>query len=90
MGIEIYEALGWMFVALAAIFALGLAGPLVRHYYPGPSTLPRRMAAPLIFSILAAACFTGIGLAALIFFVLLGLTLMIVRRWRLRNDKPAA
>ena len=78
-----------MFVALATIFALGLAGPLARHYYPGPTTFSRRVAAPLIFSVLAAACFTGIGLTALIFAVLLGLTLVIVRRWRLRNDKPA-
>ena len=90
MNVELYKVLGWMFVALTAIFALGIAGPLARQYYPGPSTLPRRLAAPLIFNILAMACFMGFGQAALIFTVLLGLTLVVSRRWRLRNDKPAA
>ena len=89
MNIDLYNVFGWMFLAIAAIFTLGIARPLARHYYPGRSTFPRRLAAPLIFGILAAMCFMGIGQAALIFAVLLGLTLVIIRRWGCRNDKPA-
>jgi hypothetical protein len=88
MNADLYKALGWMFVALAGIFALGMAKPFARYYYPGLPGFPRRLAAPLIFGILAAACFMGIGRAALIFVVLLGLTLAVIGRWRGRNDKP--
>ena len=89
MDMDLYLVFGWMFVALAGIFALGVARPFARYYYPVLPSFPRRLAAPLIFGILAAACFMGIGRAALIFVALFGLTLAVIRRWRCRNDKPA-
>lgn len=89
MNVEFYNPLGWMFVALATIFALGIIGPLTLRYYPGQTTLPHRLAAPVIFSVLAAACFAGIGKGALIFVASLGLALAIRRRWQLRNSRPA-
>jgi len=90
MNIDLYAAFGWIFVALAAIFALGMAKPFARYYYPDLPSFPRRLAAPLIFGVLAAACFMGIGRAVLIFVVLVGLTLVFIRRWRCRNNKLVA
>jgi hypothetical protein len=90
MKMDFYRFFGWMFVFLAAFFALGLTASLARHFYPHSPSFLRRLAGPLIFGLLAVACFMGIGRAALILVVLSGLTLIVISHWRRRNDRPAA
>ena len=79
--------LGWMFVALAAIFTLGLAAPFARRFYPSSPNLLRRLAAPVIFSLLAVACFRGGALPALVVVVIVGVGLIAIRRRS--NQKPS-
>ena len=72
---------------VAALFALGLAKPFARHFYPGSPGLLPRLAAPLIFGGMAASCFLGVGREVLVFTVLAGLVLIAVTRWRRRGGK---
>ena len=80
--------LGWMFVALAAIFTLGIAPPFARRFYPGSPNFVRRLAAPVIFALLAAACFQGMALPALSLVVILGTALIAVSRRIGRKTPP--
>jgi hypothetical protein len=79
------QLMGWDFVLIAAVFALGLTKTFARRFYPALPSLKHRLAAPIIFSTLAAACFAGFGFWALTRVATLGLALMIVTRWRRRN-----
>ncbi len=71
---------GWMFVAIAALFTLGLIPRFARRFYPGSPSLLRRLAAPVIFLLLAAACFAGMALPSLSLVVLLGTAMIAVTR----------
>ena len=82
--------MGWNFLLIAVVFALGLATLFARRFYPSSPSFVRRLAAPIIFIVLAVACFAGIGRWALICVTVLGLALIIVSRWRRRGDKHAA
>ncbi len=84
-----YQILGWTFMLIACLFALGLATPIARHFYPDSPKFRHRLAAPLIFGALAVACFIGFGRAALFLVALLGLSLIAVSRWRRRSAKRA-
>ena len=77
----LWIALGWMFVALAAIYALGVAEPLARRFYPGSPGLLARLGAPLIFAGLAAACFQHFAIPALISIVTLGMVQITWSHW---------
>jgi hypothetical protein len=90
MNMELCKALGRMFVLLSVVFAMGLIKPFVRHFYPASPGFPRRLAAPIIFVVLAMACFKGLGSVALILVVLSGLTQIIISRRRRRNARHAA
>ena len=35
MTMQLYNVFGWMFVALSAVFAVGVFKPFARHFYPG-------------------------------------------------------
>jgi hypothetical protein len=90
MNPELNNIFGWMFVALAAIFLPGLTKLFAKYFYPASPGFSRRMAAPLIFSALALACFMGISFPALTLVVLLGLAQIIVSRLKRRNARHAA
>jgi hypothetical protein len=80
-----FERFGWCMVAVASIFALGLVPRLASRFYRGSPGFARRLAAPVIFSVLAAACFLGIGGELLILVAVLGLTQIIMSRRRKRR-----
>ncbi|MGH7940687.1 MAG: hypothetical protein ACREFR_06400 [Limisphaerales bacterium] len=83
MNVDIFnKIMGWDFVVIAAIFALGLVKPFVRRFYPASAGFIRRLAAPVIFSALAATCFAGVGLWAFICAVILCLPQIVVSRWK--------
>ena len=60
------KLMGWNFLLIAVVFALGLATPFARRFYPSSPSFVRRLAAPIIFIVLAVACFAGVGRWALI------------------------
>lgn len=80
--------LGWMFAAIAALFTLGLMPLFARRFYPDSSGLLRRLAAPVIFLLLAVACFTGMALQALSLVVVFGLALIAMSRRKSRKSPP--
>ncbi len=82
-----YTSMGYMFVSLAAIFALGLVPSLAPRIYPASPNVSRRLIAPVVFAMLATACFTGIALQALVLTVVLGLPCIITNRWHERKFK---
>jgi hypothetical protein len=90
MNIDYYKLLGWTLLLVAGIFSVGLSPSFARHFYPSSPRLLRRLAAPLIFGGLAAACLTGAGYAALFFVILLGLTQIALTRWRRGKDNQSA
>ncbi|WP_119321936.1 hypothetical protein [Capsulimonas corticalis] len=75
----------WLFAAIAAIFALGLSPRFARNFYPSSPNVRIRMAAPLIFASLAAACFLGAGVPALVLVVVVGTALILAQRWKHRK-----
>ena len=77
--------LGWMFVLIASVFALGLTRTFARHFYPESPGFARRLAAPLSFAALAGACFRGAALPALVLTFALGATMILLSRWNRRN-----
>ena len=81
---------GWMFAAIAALFTLGLMPLFARRYYPGPTSLPGRLAAPMIFALLSVACFAGMALQALSLVAVLGVALIAVSRRNGRKPPPLA
>jgi len=89
MNLEYYELMGWTLVLVAAIFTLGLASPFARHFYPGSPGLLHRLAAPLIFGVLAGTCFLGMGHEVLALTVLIGVPLIVADRWKHRSDRHA-
>jgi len=72
--------LGWCFVAMAALFSLGIWPVLKTKVYPQAPGLGARMAVPAMFLILAQACFAGFGLWFMIFVILAGARLIYFRR----------
>jgi hypothetical protein len=82
MNIDYYKLLGWTLMLIAGIFSIGLSPSFAHHFYPGSPRLLRRLAAPLIFGGLAAACLMGVGFATLFLVIMLGLTQITVRRRR--------
>lgn len=81
---------GWMFAALAALFTLGSTAPFARRFYPSAPSFLRRLAAPVIFALLAVACFRGAALPALSFVVILGAVQIVVSRRIGRKPRPLA
>lgn len=79
---------GWLFVAMAALFALGLIPRWAVRFYPASPPFLVRLAAPIIFAVLASACFLGLSVQALTVVVVCGLTLIFVSRWAGRKSKP--
>ena len=82
---DLFFRLGYGFLAIALLFSAGLLPRFARRFYP-QIPLPgaaRRGAAPVIFSLLAAACFAGYGLPALVVVAVGGAVL--IAKSRLRN-----
>ena len=76
--------LGWMFIALAALFSLALLPRLAGRFYPTRPGYVTRLAAPVIFGLIAAACFAGYGLPALAVIAVVGFAQIIANRKRVR------
>ena len=89
MSMDFYQRLGWGFLLIAAIFSLGLARPFARRFYPGSPGFIPRLAAPVIFALLAAACFAGVGMLVFVLTATLGLTQIVVSRSRRRGTRRA-
>jgi hypothetical protein len=85
MNTELNNILGWMFVLLATIFSLGLTKLFAKRFYPASPGFSRRLAAPLIFGVLALACFMGTSFLALTLVVLLGSTQVVISHLKHRN-----
>ncbi len=79
---------GWLFVAISAIFTLGLTPQWASRFYPASPTFLVRLAAPMIFALLASACFMGVAIQALMVIVVCGLTQIMVSRGAGRKSKP--
>ena len=86
----LHTQLGWMFAALAALFALGLAPRLAPRFYSAAPSAPRRLAAPVLFAALAVACFLGAAVQALSAVVIAGMPLIVSRRWEGRKHRHGA
>jgi len=82
--------IGWMFVALTAIFALGLSPRWANRFYPTSPSFSRRLAAPVIFAALAAVCFAGFALQALSAVVIAGGALIAMHRRTARRNQRAS
>jgi hypothetical protein len=82
--INIYFAapFAWMFAGIAVIFAFGLLPKLASRFYPASPAFRVRLAAPIIFALLAVACALGIAIQTLSAITIAGLTLIIGRRRR--------
>lgn len=74
---------------VAILFMAGLDRRLAKKMYPLATTLPQRLAAPLIFGTLSAACFLGLGHWVLMGIVATGLPLVAMNRWKLRRKRAA-
>lgn len=81
---------GWMFVMLTAIFTLGLMPHFARRFYPTAPPFAVHLAAPVIFALLASACFLGLAMKALSVVVVLGMAQIVVSRLRGRKQPPLA
>ena len=74
--------MAWLFTALALGSLLGLTPRFRARIYPeNPNTLACA-AAPVLFSLLAVACFAGLALPALGFVAVAGLVLIAISRTR--------
>ena len=76
----------WLFVSMTAIFALALWPKLAVRFYPESPNLGRRFAAPVIFALLAAACYLGAAIQTLAAVTLFGLILIVIQRRRGRGQ----
>ena len=81
--------LGWMFLGLAALFSLGLVPRMAGQFYPTRPGFVTRLAAPVTFGLLAAACFAGFAIPALYTVAVVGTALIVYRR-RTKATPPAA
>lgn len=83
---NLFTALAWVFLFLASLFLLGLLKPFARHFYPGAPGVLARSAAPVIFSCLAIACFSSVGLQAMLVVLVAGIIqIAISHRYRGEN-----
>lgn len=80
---------GWLFAAIAAIFAFGLIPRWTVHFYPTAPPFLVRLAAPIIFAVLATACFMGLAVKALSLVIICGMILIAISRWVGRKSKTA-
>ena len=80
---DFMPAFGAILFAVAALFTPGVLPRFAPRFYPGNPALGRRLAAPLLFAALGAACFTGAGPGAMIAAAMLGTTQAGIARWRL-------
>jgi hypothetical protein len=85
---DFFLPFGWWLLLVAAVFALGLWPRVGRHFYPGAPGFRRRLAAPVIFTCLAVACFRGAGLQAMLVTVILGMTQIVVSRGNRPQRRP--
>lgn len=83
---KFYHHFGWCLLALALIFLMGLLPPIARRFYPEQPHFRLRLAAPVIFAVLASACFAEIGLAAMILTITIGIALIGYNRFTLRKE----
>ena len=67
-----WNSLGWTLLSLAAVFSLGAAPWGARCFYPKAPSLGRRLAAPILFLLLALACFAGIGFPVMVALAVVG------------------
>jgi hypothetical protein len=81
--------LGWMFLGIATLLSLGLAPRLAGRFYPTRPRFVTRLAAPVIFGVLAALCFAGFATPALYVVAVAGIALIVYRR-RGKLAPPAA
>lgn len=86
----LHTQFGWMFTAIAAIFALGLAPRFARHFYPASPNFLVRLAAPVSLATLGTACFMGMAIQALVAVVAVGVTLILISRGNGREQRPDA
>ena len=85
-----FAPLGWCFLAIAGLFLLGLTPRFAPRFYPDASGVVARAAAPVLFALLAAACFGGWGQPALVTTTLVGAALCVLQRRRDRVEEAAA
>ncbi len=84
------EVFGWTMVTIAVVFLVGLDPRFAKKMYPNATTFPHRLAAPVIFGILSAACFAGLGRWGVFAVVLTGLPMVAMNRWKLRRRTNAS
>lgn len=77
-----YSSLAWLFTALSLGGLLGLTPRFRAKIYPENPNALLCAAAPVLFSLLAVACFCGLGLAALSVVAVGGLALIAIARSR--------
>ncbi|BDI30714.1 hypothetical protein CCAX7_27650 [Capsulimonas corticalis] len=77
-------AFAGMFAALAAIFALGLTPQFSRRFYPESPGFFARLAAPVIFALLAMGSYWRMAIPSLVTIAVLGAIQMARRHWRSR------
>ena len=79
---DFYVVFAWTFVAIYALFMLGLAPAIGRQIYPqfDSLSLATRAIAPLPFAIIAAGCFAGFGQPTLIAVIVVGIALIGLHR----------
>ena len=81
--------LGWTFTGIAALFSFGLVPSLAAWFYPTRPGFFTRLAAPVIFAVMAAACFAGFSTPVLVTVAVLG-TAVIVTRKKPKVEKATA
>lgn len=85
----LFYGLGGCFVGLALFFLLGLTKPFAQRFYPENPGVVRRAAAPVLFSLLAIACFRGNGLSAMLFVAVAGAVLITLHHRKVRREKAS-
>ena len=84
-----WNGLGWTLMGVAALFSLGISTRWAHYFYPEPLAPSRRAAAPVLFALLAVACFSGAGFPVLVMVAACGaLQSMLARRALRRASVP--
>ncbi len=77
--------LGWTFLGVALLFSLGLLPRLAARFYPGRPSVLIRLAAPVIFASLSAACFCGFAMPVLAALAVVGSVFVVLSRRRAKS-----